>query len=261
MRQSLRLYKQHDTDLIALQVMGVSISKLAKRVVESYANGVRVKMALPECGPVDMSDLKISRSDFTTKDKKTISLLQSIKAGKRPQFIKTLLRSSLLTPSLTVFFTDGKDIDNEENYIRSIDVDPSTLIDIPTINKKITFNELVENHEMKKEKSKEYRKADERGEIEKFVEPISNKDNADTKEIPEQKKVIEKKESVPLQENKEERPAEDIPEKTSLSNKDYLSIISEISDVSSEEAYNGPKKPVLIDGGLDEMMNNMMQEF
>jgi hypothetical protein len=151
MRQSLRLYKQHDTDLIALQVMGVSISKLAKRVVESYANGVRVKMALPECGPVDISDLQIARSDFITKDKKTICLLQSIKKGKRPQFIKTLIRSSLLTQSLSVFFTDERDIESEKNYISSLDIDINELMEAPRINKHVRFDDIL----LKEEKTEE----------------------------------------------------------------------------------------------------------
>lgn len=267
MRQSLRLYKNHDTDLIALQTMGVSISKLAKQALESYANGRHIKMSLPDCRLLDIPENRFGRSDFVTKDKKAIRLLQSIKRGKRTQFIKTLIRSCLLTQSLSVFFTKNEDVIAEKTYIDSLDSSSYDLIDIPASKKSISFPDMVKDHEEKKKKSRNYRELDSRGEIDKIENPISPELNI-TGSIPESYEEIAENNVKPMPQNE----ASIIPFKTQpglqkpAATSDNLmdGIISAISDIPSTSSYirqtAGAEMPQYGSGSVD-MLDQMVEEF
>lgn len=102
----IRLYKQFDTDLVALADAGYSVSSMIKAAVKGYANGYPVHFYIDEIIPFDMNDKKTVHTRFTIpeSDKKTCYLLRNIKHGYRNTFCKAVLRNSLIQQNLTGFF-------------------------------------------------------------------------------------------------------------------------------------------------------------
>ena len=131
MRVVIRFYKRSDLDLIALQKHDISLGKMAKQVLETFANGTRIHYLLPELNNVNLDDLdwfKLNikdglRVEFTTHDEETIKLLHSVKGTYKNLFIKTLLRNALYEQSLNVFFNDKSLIEKENCFISSVDTD------------------------------------------------------------------------------------------------------------------------------------------
>lgn len=144
MRVIMRFYKSHDADLIALQKNGFSLPKLARKVIEGYANGERIKVLTPACSKTDISSLDTLRCDFSTSDIKTIRLLESIEKKRRNQFCKAMIRNALIEQPITIFFTDPEIIEMENSFLRDRKED-CTVVTLPLRNRKGTrYEELTE---------------------------------------------------------------------------------------------------------------------
>lgn len=139
MRVIMHLYKSHDPDLVALHKSGYSISKLARKVIEAYAHGERIKLLIPECKMVDISEVSSSRDgglriEFSTSDTAAINLLNSIANKRRNQFCKAMVRNAFIEQPLAVFFTNPDIIRNENDYLQS--QKESGAVCLPSKNKK-----------------------------------------------------------------------------------------------------------------------------
>ncbi len=139
MRQILRFYVRHDLDLIGLRVQGISMNKLAKIALESYANGRRIHICINAGKQISMDDVtnliknnnkksslaKITtfKCEFTTRDAETIKLLKSIKNTYRNQFCKAIIRNTLTEQSLIPFFTKIEYVNAENAFLQGINKD------------------------------------------------------------------------------------------------------------------------------------------
>lgn len=104
----IRLYKSHDTDLVALCSAGYCISNMLKEAIIGYANGTPVHFIVDEFIPFDVSKTKSVRTRFTMPDKeqKACYILNNIKRGYRNSFCKAILRNALIQQNLSCYFTD-----------------------------------------------------------------------------------------------------------------------------------------------------------
>lgn len=175
MRQIIRFYVRHDLDLIGLRIQGISMAKLAKIALESYANGKRVHICLDAGKIINRDDvsnilnegsrkysLTTFKCEFTTNDLEAVKLLKSIKKTYRNQFCKTLIRNTLTEQSLIPFFTEINDVNKENAYLSGINKDYiPNLIPTPIKGNKIDAEKYLREHsrhktEEKIEENKEY---------------------------------------------------------------------------------------------------------
>lgn len=179
MRVVMHLYKSHDPDLVCLHKSGYSISKLARKVIEAYAHGERIKILIPECKMANISDVTSNREgglriEFNTSDADTIRLLNSIANKRRNQFCKAMVRNSFIEQPLAVFFTDPDIIKRENDYLQS--QKDRGIVCLPSKNKKNTkYEELIEG--MKEE----FRPNNHKDEAE--IKPEYTKKNAEVKPV------------------------------------------------------------------------------
>ena len=124
MRIILRFYKRGDLDLMALKKYNISLAKMAKQVLEAYANGTMIHFLLPQISDeaIDNEWFKdngqdVRRVEFTTNDANTIKLAKSCKPTYRNLMIKTLMRNALYQQSLSIFFTDAEIVKKENHNI------------------------------------------------------------------------------------------------------------------------------------------------
>ena len=153
MRVIMHLYKSHDPDLVALHKSGYSVSRLAKRVIEAYAHGERIRLLIPECRTVDISDTASGRegglrTEFITKDSETVDLLTGIVKNRRNQFCKAMVRNALIEQPLVVFFTDPKIIRLENEYLYA-EKEKGAVCFVPKNIKKTAYEEITKR--LKKE--------------------------------------------------------------------------------------------------------------
>ena len=153
MRVIMHLYKSHDPDLVALHKSGYSVSRLAKRVIEAYAHGERIRLLIPECRTVDISDTASGRegglrTEFITKDPETVDLLTGIVKNRRNQFCKAMVRNALIEQPLVVFFTDPKIIRLENEYLYE-EKQKGAVCFVPKNIKKTAYEEITKR--LKKE--------------------------------------------------------------------------------------------------------------
>ena len=163
MRQILRFYKRYDLDLLALRIQGISLPRLGKIALEAYAHGKRPVIVLPAGEQLNMDTLQNTlqkqkrilttgqknevfsfKCEFTTHDPKAENVLKNVKNMYRNQFIKTLIRNMLAEQSLTPFFVSKDYINNENDYLGSLDrMDISDRIDIPMSNSKVNVYDYL----------------------------------------------------------------------------------------------------------------------
>ena len=179
MRVVMHLYKSHDPDLVCLHKSGYSISKLARKVIEAYAHGERIKILIPECKMANISDVASNREgglriEFNTSDADTIRLLNSIANKRRNQFCKAMVRNSFIEQPLAVFFTDPDIIKRENDYLQS--QKDLGIVCLPSKNKRSSkYEELIEG--MKEE----FRPNNHKDEAE--IKPEYTKKNAEVKPV------------------------------------------------------------------------------
>ena len=116
----MRLYRRFDGDLLALWELGLPVAKLAKGAVTAYANGRRIRYLLPRAAAYDFSERKGVHLRIAITDRKTEAVLRQIKRGYRCQFLKTVLRNSLLEQSLAPFFSDSTYVAAEDMRLRNL---------------------------------------------------------------------------------------------------------------------------------------------
>ena len=116
---NLRVYSKYDMDLITLHENGISLTNLAKNTLKAYAYGTTVRYRF--------DNLKYSASDkdrslrvcFPVTDPKCLSVLSEIKDGRRNQFLKTLIRNSLIRQNISCFFKDEIFLEKERDIIEN----------------------------------------------------------------------------------------------------------------------------------------------
>lgn len=199
MRQILRFYVRHDLDLIGLRVQGISMHKLAKIALESYANGKRVHICVDAGKQISMDDItdfiknknnkkgslaKVTtfKCEFTTRDPETIKLLKSIKNTYRNQFCKTLIRNTLTEQSLIPYFTKIEHVNSENAFLAGINKDYiPNLIPAPMQDKTIKATDYLKPAKKVEEKTEKIAKADT-----VFDKPEQTDTARDVQDIPEQ---------------------------------------------------------------------------
>lgn len=120
----IRIYKWHDSDLLALGEYGVSYTRFLKLVLANFANGKRIKYSLPELAAQIPSAVQkkpdkskntdsktkpsgaFSRFTVDIKDPKVLEVIDNIIPKRRNEFCKALMRDSLQCEPLEAFFTD-----------------------------------------------------------------------------------------------------------------------------------------------------------
>lgn len=120
MKVTMRLYRQHDLDLIYIyrQKKEFKFSKTLKYILNNYQFGyeqrlshVNVCNVKPEDFPHESIQLHLYLSE--QKDSNAIQTLKSIKRGYRNSFLKNLLRHYIDSPVLLPYL-DTKNIRKEE---------------------------------------------------------------------------------------------------------------------------------------------------
>ncbi len=108
MKVEIRIYKQYDTDLVALADNGYPVCEMMRAALVGYANGDPVMFKLDEHLFFDMNRKKNVRLrlNISSSDKKTIDLLKHIKHGYRNTFCKMVLRDALSRQNLSCFYSD-----------------------------------------------------------------------------------------------------------------------------------------------------------
>ncbi len=108
MKVEIRLYKQHDADLIALAANGYQIASMMRDAICGYANGNPVHFYIDEPINADFNVLKTFRTRFNIpqNEEKALYLLQGIKHGFRNAFCKVILRDALIQQDMTAFFSN-----------------------------------------------------------------------------------------------------------------------------------------------------------
>lgn len=107
MKVTMRLYRQHDLDLIYIykQRKDLGFSKTLKNILNNYQFGyekrlptVNIEEIKPENFPHESVQLHLYLSE--EKDANAIAVLKSIKRGYRNSFLKNLLRYCVRNPVL-----------------------------------------------------------------------------------------------------------------------------------------------------------------
>lgn len=108
MKVEIRIYKQYDTDLVALVDNGYPVSRMMKDAIISYANGTPLLFELDEHLYFDMNRKTNARLrfDIPEKEKKATYLLKNIKHRYRNSFCKMVLRNCLSQQNLAGYFAD-----------------------------------------------------------------------------------------------------------------------------------------------------------
>lgn len=246
MRVVIRFYKRSDLDLIALQKHEISLSKMAKQVVEAFANGTRVHYLLPELHSVSLDDLdwfKLNikdglRTEFTTHDPETINLLKSVKGTYRNLFIKTLLRNSLYEQSLNVFFNSKTLIERENSFIKSVDTEriPNYQPLLMVGAKNYKAEDFLISPEERKKRSKE------------------KKESRGSEEYLKEKHIIKEK---------DEKKASDTSEMDKFLKNEPIGEISEISEVKNQDTGDdgGGSLSEADQEAMDAIFSNLIDEI
>lgn len=111
MRVTMRLYKMHDLDLIALyQDPNINFKKLVLSCVEATANGTPF-WTEPSEYQVDLKNTaRIIQIGMTIPDDEieVMQIINSIQDGFRNGYLKNLVRSYVLSPTLAVYYTKNE---------------------------------------------------------------------------------------------------------------------------------------------------------
>ena len=114
----IRIYRRHDADIMMLRNSGINITALMKEVLENYAEGKKVRYEITTSQPCDLTNHSMLRYRLNIKNPEVIKVLKGIKQGYRNQFCKMLLRDSLASEPLGVFFENDDDAYDDENRLK-----------------------------------------------------------------------------------------------------------------------------------------------
>ena len=108
MNMEIRLYKRHDTDIIALCDAGYPVAAMMKNALCGYAHGTPVHYYIDQYVPFSLKDKVSTRTRFSIPEqgKKTCYLLRNIKHTYRNSFCKMVFRNALIQQNLAGYFAD-----------------------------------------------------------------------------------------------------------------------------------------------------------
>ncbi len=108
MKVNIRLYKLHDSDLVALADAGYPLKDILHTAIIKYANGVPYHIYIDEYVPYNMTDKTGVRLQVSIpeSEKNAIYLLRHVKSQYRNVFCKTLLRNCFIQQNLIGMFSD-----------------------------------------------------------------------------------------------------------------------------------------------------------
>lgn len=147
MKIEFRIYKTFDPELYALSAHGVKITKLVTTALYAYVRGEYVHFHTPRSIAYDFEGKRrFIHLAIDIKDEESIKFLkESIKPRQRTAFLKALVRGSLTTPQLGMFFRDSQTIKNETQMIKLADVE-----DLPNLEFLELAQEPQKNYLMEK---------------------------------------------------------------------------------------------------------------
>ncbi len=159
MKVEVRLYKRFDVDLVSMVDAGYPVSTMMKDALISYANGEPIHYLIDENLEYSFRNKNSVRFRLTIPDEErnAIYVLTSIKHGYRNNFLKSLLRNTLVQQNLGCYFSDLDvyslhDIDRKGLPVRYYDnLIPLSTIRVP---KEVTFNDRTVRIEHNKVQSK-----------------------------------------------------------------------------------------------------------
>lgn len=107
---TVRLYRQHDFDLITLLAdETINLKKLMRETIIQFANNEEIE-AYTFAEPTDMQGYipTTCRFSLTFSDKNSVALIENIKKGYRCSFAKTLFRNVCINLPLSEFLLTSK---------------------------------------------------------------------------------------------------------------------------------------------------------
>ena len=140
MRITLRLYRQHDLDLVALyRHKGFYFSKAVKQMIVAYANGS--EYTPPEIDPGDISSGLVATSvtyhitldENDPQEAAAIDLLKDIKYGYRNSFIKALVRTYMGVLPLHAYSQSNSMSVSKNDYRQKLKAQPVAPAPVPVI--------------------------------------------------------------------------------------------------------------------------------
>lgn len=115
-KYTLRFYAVHDHDLLSLfQYHDLDLDAAVYQAISSFVKGEYVMLDIPDVSttPKSLNEKRRFYQKFLTldtkKDADAIKLLESIKEGRRNNFLKSLLRLYLAFPFSVSFFETRND--------------------------------------------------------------------------------------------------------------------------------------------------------
>ena len=183
MKIEFRIYKTFDPELYALSAHGVKITKLVTTALYAYVRGEYVHFHTPRSIAYNFEGKRrFIHLAIDIKDEESIKFLkESIKPRQRTAFLKALVRGSLTTPQLGMFFRDSQTIRNETQMIKMADVE-----DLPNIE----FLELAQ------EPQKDYLMEEEVDYVSIYPKRIKSRVSATSKPTSTSAKILKKPKST-----------------------------------------------------------------
>lgn len=103
----IRIYKRHDTDLIALVDAGYPVRDMLKSAVIAFANGHPLHYFIDEAVPYDPKGRNMVHFRVSVRDKMAEAMILGVRKGMRNAFVKAVLRNALLQQNLSAYFENG----------------------------------------------------------------------------------------------------------------------------------------------------------
>ena len=114
---NVRIYKQHDTDLLMLAATGFPLAGMIANALNAYAHGTPLFYLLEGVTYADLKDKKCVRVRMELTDPETIKMFSSVTNQYKNMFCKTALRNTLIQQNLNCFFTQDSEGDyQQDNY-------------------------------------------------------------------------------------------------------------------------------------------------
>lgn len=122
MKVEFKLYKTFDADLISLHDNGINICDLMKMSLQYFSTGKVLYYIVPKCLPYNMTGHKrYIHLAMEVTDKKSVEFLKTqIKPRQRSAFLKTIVRTGLISPQVGPYLKHTKRIDEESDRIAEI---------------------------------------------------------------------------------------------------------------------------------------------
>ena len=232
MMVTLRLYRQHDLDLITLyRHPSFSLPNAIKTALCAYVRSEQFSIKQPE--PFALSDEKISKivqihiSLSPSSEGDVIAWLKSIKEGYRNSVLKNIIRSYVCGPCVYSYMINTEEgISKALNTNASFEKNVNELLEIKGRGYKKSSIKKVDNRRVEdSELAKQILSGNNAGETKKetvFIERIAD-DDVDTKKLEEITKPTSNTKPV-VQQEEETKPQEN-PEDDSFTLDDMLDDI------------------------------------